>query len=113
MPKKHENMTDEELKALLRDVSGEVKRRREERLLEVKKTNAMKLKELAKHKDVILSLLEHDRTSCSDDDPQNGLEIDGPPRCAKCGLMDLLEDAEWIDECDWEVHFSVSIRKSS
>lgn len=38
---------------------------------------------------------EHGRTSCSDENLANGFESNGhhePPRCARCALLELLND---------------------
>ncbi len=46
---------------------------------------------LKQYKDIILPLIEHDRTSCSDEDPCNGYYFtDGRARCNKCHLIEIL-----------------------
>lgn len=58
------------------------------------------------HVEGILPFLKHDRTSCSDDSPNNYGENNGVPRCRKCALIetvrvyhDLSPDAtDWIIE---------------
>jgi hypothetical protein len=43
----------------------------------------------------ILNLIDHSRTSCSDENPSNGYESDrGYARCTKCHLMEILDDHE-------------------
>ncbi|MBQ2856612.1 MAG: hypothetical protein IJE78_05680 [Bacteroidaceae bacterium] len=74
--------------------------------------NLEKLKELSKYSDIILRFMDHDRTSCSDEDPCNGLytNCDGDPsyRCTKCALMEILSDPERYKEycIDVDAHIS-------
>lgn len=52
------------------------------------------LRLLVANKPALLPLMEHDRTSCSDENPANGLgsaENGVGARCMKCGLITLEE----------------------
>ena len=63
---------------------------------------------LRENKEIILSLIDHSRTSCSDDNCCNGYIIsDGFARCNKCFLIEIL-NGEWGDG-DFEVTFDVNI----
>jgi len=106
-------MTDEHLKAVHKSVSNEM-RDRAERAREKQHTeNSRVLKELAKHSDLILPLMEHERSSCSDENPCNGIDHDTHLyRCAKCALIHLLADASWTSRCEYEVVFKVEIHHS-
>ena len=47
---------------------------------------------IKKYKDVILSLIEHERSSCSDENHCNGYgSRDSGARCNKCHLIEILE----------------------
>ena len=53
---------------------------------------------LLKHREALLELIPHGRSSCSDADPSNGLySASYGPRCARCGLLEL-------DEYSYERH---------
>ena len=64
---------------------------------------------LRANKEVVLRLLEHGRTSCSDDQPVNGWgSRDGGCRCNKCGLIEILNGEERLPDdmkIDFEVNF--------
>lgn len=54
------------------------------------------------HRDVLLQLMEHSRTSCSDANPINGNLNPGSgrtaPRCYKCALINLSEfDVAYVE----------------
>lgn len=71
--------------------------------------NKIKLNELRKNKDFILSLFDHSRTSCSDENPNNGYISDaGYARCDKCFLIEILNDEF---ENSFEVSFHMDITK--
>ena len=42
-------------------------------------------------KTAILKYIKHDRTSCSDENPCNGIFGGGRFRCRKCALMEILK----------------------
>lgn len=62
------------------------------------------------HRDVLLQLMEHSRTSCSDANPINGNLNPGSgrtaPRCYKCALINLSE----FDVAYVEMYLGFSIR---
>ena len=59
-------------------------------------------------RDTILPLLRHDRSSCSDENPNNGSLSLGIPRCEKCALM-TLED--WNLE-DVSIDLQIQVRSA-
>jgi len=62
---------------------------------------------IRKYKDVILPLIEHDRSSCSDENPCNGFgSASYGARCNKCHLIEIL-DGQYGNEFD--VKFEVVI----
>lgn len=76
----------QEIEAQIKDAEDEEQREREENV--IKKIEAITLDK----KEAILSIMEHDRTSCSDENPCNGWYssyYDGY-RCRKCMLMEIL-----------------------
>jgi len=89
--------------------------------MDVSKMSKKELEELSKlvelqkqllkeQKDLILSLIDHSRSSCSDDNVCNGYgSADYGARCTKCHLIELF-DQEWNDG-EFEVDFDVTITK--
>lgn len=66
---------------------------------------------LKENKLVVLDLIDHDRSSCSDEDPCNGLEPDGSYKCSKCALIDILTSSTiGISTSNYDIHFTVSVR---
>lgn len=62
---------------------------------------------IKEHADIILPLLEHNRSSCSDEDVSNGYsEFTKYARCNKCHLLEIL-NGEHSDRFD--VKFEVVI----
>lgn len=92
---------EEELQKELRRISQE----KHERFIGA---NRERLNFLRANRDVILSLLEHDRISCSDEHPCNGFCTDTWYEerwaCGKCALIEVL-DGKLGD--DYEVSFDV------
>jgi len=75
----------EELEAQIKAAEEEEQREHENAVLQ--KIDAI----TPEMKEAILSIMKHDRTSCSDDNPCNGYSyIDGRYRCRKCMLMEIL-----------------------
>jgi hypothetical protein len=71
--------------------------------------NKEELNKLRANKDVILSLLEHSRTSCSDTNVSNGYgSASYGARCSKCHLIEILNSDY---ENEFTVTFDVSIYK--
>ena len=83
--------------------------------MDVSKMSKKELEELSKlvelqkqllkeQKDLILSLIDHSRSSCSDDNVCNGYgSADYGARCTKCHLIEIF-DQEW-DDGEWEIDF--------
>ena len=98
MKVKNTKITSENLNNQLKDIHAQMKelQKKESELrdqkiqLEEEEAEAC-FEKIKAAKDVLLPLLEHDRTSCSDDTPINGLDFKGVYRCAKCALINLLE----------------------
>ncbi len=90
------------------EIKAELAKIKQEELNEALAQNEVKLNVLRENRDLILSLVEHSRTSCSDENNMNGLHSDGDYRCAKCALIDVLDD-EWSN--NYKVEFSVTITK--
>ena len=75
----------EELEAQIKAVEEEEQRAKEKAVLD-------KIKAITpEKKEMILGLMEHDRTSCSDENPCNGYSYyNNRYRCRKCMLMEIL-----------------------
>ena len=75
----------EELEAQIKAVEEEEPRAKEKAVLD-------KIKAITpEKKEMILGLMEHDRTSCSDENPCNGYSYyNDRYRCRKCMLMEIL-----------------------
>lgn len=84
---KFANVSDEELRQEL-ECRAEAKRDAE--FMERRE----RLRTLVTNRDALLALVPHGRSSCSDDDPNNGFysRSGGGPRCDRCALMELTED---------------------
>lgn len=81
---------------------------RQQELKEKKKIVADKIRTMRENKDIILSLLAHDRTSCNDKNPFNGFDLHkGYARCDKCFLIEIL-NGEYEDG-EFDVNFSINI----
>lgn len=81
----------------------------EEELNAKKKEVAKKIDYIREHQDIILPLISHDRTSCSDVNPANGYNCEYGSRCRKCHLIEIL-NGEW-GAGDFEVDFDVHINQ--
>lgn len=103
-------MSKEELNALSKQIEEQkqlIKQEEIRKRKEIAKTNIEKLKE---QKDLILSLIEHSRTSCSDTNVCNGYgTADYGARCPKCHLIEIFNN-EWSDD-EFEISFDVTITK--
>ena len=100
-----------ELYERITKVKEEKEKIRQNELAEKKKTVAKHIQYLRENKDIILSLIDHSRTSCSDDNCCNGyITSDGYARCNKCFLIEIL-NGEWGDG-DFEVAFDVNISRT-
>ena len=102
-------MTKQELIQQKLDIERQLEKIEVEEKSEKKKKNKLYLDELRKNKELILSLVKHGRTSCSDENPINGYGTsDYGARCTKCHLIEIL-DEEWEDR--FSVTFDVYIDK--
>lgn len=112
MTRKEELEAEEaELYEKITKVKKEKEEIRQRELAEKKKSVAKHIQYLRENKDIILSLLEHSRTSCSDDNCYNGyITSDGYARCNKCFLIEILNGE--YGEGDFEVTFDVHISRT-
>ena len=94
------------LTSQLAKIEEEEEQIRQDELREKKVEAAKKIEYLRENRDFVLSLLQHDRSSCDDDHVVNGYGYDSRVRCRKCFLIELL-NGEWGS--DWNVEFSVDI----
>jgi hypothetical protein len=94
MNKPLSELTDEELKA-------ELQRRADTAKQAKKAARTAQVQLLIQHREALLALIPHGRTSCSEERPINGFSYSGqprPPRCARCALLELSEyHAETFD----------------
>lgn len=95
------DIAERELYERLNEIREEKEEIRQQKISEKRREIAKKIRRIREHKDVILPLLKHSRTSCSDENHCNGYITDGYARCNKCWLIEILDD-EWYDENDGE-----------
>lgn len=109
MTRKEELEIEEaELYEKISKIKKEKEEIRENELVEKKKSVAKKIQYLRDNRDIILPLIEHSRTSCSDENYCNGYSSsDGYARCNKCFLIEIL-NGEWGDG-EFEVDFNIGI----
>jgi hypothetical protein len=106
-------MTDEELSVHEKNVMlllNEEKERRKKTKLEIQRTKNLKIIKFLKKNPEFLELIEHSRTSCSDENPCNGSTglSTSRIRCQKCLLLDILKH----EDESYEIDFSIDIYKS-
>lgn len=78
--------TEKELKAQLIQMEVERREKRNEQIIKARQL-------LFDQVDLFLQLLtDHDCTSCSDDNPQNGYAHNSVPRCRRCALIRMKKD---------------------
>jgi len=94
------------------DLKAELERREQEAAEAALAARLRKNQAVFAHKDVLLSLMTHGRTSCSDENPSNGSLDPGngrtAPRCYKCALLNLSEFE--LDEVELDVTVTVHAR---
>ena len=85
-------MTLQELRAKRDKLDKDIKELEEKELLERQRVVSNKISMMTdEEKQFILDHMEHSRTSCSDENPQNGYYDDEHKwRCQKCMLMEIL-----------------------
>jgi len=103
-------MSAQELQELSEQLEKQKQILKDEKLNKRKNIAKTKIMKLREQKDLILSLIDHSRTSCSDSNVCNGYgSADYGARCTKCHLIEIF-DKEW-DDGDWEIDFDVTITK--
>ena len=103
-------MSAQELQELSEQLEKQKQILKEEELNKRKNIAKSKMEKLREQKDLILSLINHSRTSCSDSNICNGYgSADYGARCTKCHLIEIF-NKEW-DDGWWEVDFDVTITK--
>lgn len=85
------NPAIEELRKRKAEIEAQLREAEEKDLAERREAVSEKIYGLSEEqKKVILSLLEHDRTTCSDENPCNGYFYSSERwRCRKCMLMEI------------------------
>lgn len=100
----------EELRKMRSSIDGQIKEE-EERVLREKETAVLdKIHALSDEQIfTMLSFLQHSRSSCSDENPCNGLSYSsGGWRCNKCMLMEILRGEHGGS---YDFHLDVTISK--
>lgn len=83
-------------------LEAELNEIRQQETQELNKAAFSRIVRILDNADVLLSLISHSRSSCSDDNPSNAHTTHGRGghfRCAKCGLMQASE--QWKKDRDW------------
>jgi len=102
-------MSKIELEELQKKIKEQQQEIYDEEIRQRKDIAKVKVDKLREHKDLILSFMEHNRTSCSDTNVCNGYgSASYGARCNKCHLIEILNN-EWSD--DWEVSIDVTITR--
>ena len=102
-------LSKKELDDLQKEIDKQKQTIKDEEIRKRKEISKKKLDKLREHKDFLLEIIDHDRTSCSDDNVCNGYgSASYGARCSKCRLIEVLND-DWDDE--WEVDINVIITK--
>jgi hypothetical protein len=103
------SVTKEDLLKQQKEIASQLK---ELEMIEYKANldkNKEELDKLRVNKEIILSLLEHSRTSCSDTNVSNGYSSASyGARCSKCHLIEILNSDY---ENEFVVTFGISIDK--
>lgn len=96
----------QKLKEQIKNREKAIELEKRNKIIEIERVKLDKLIELN-----IIDLLEHSRTSCSDEHPSNGYyESEGYARCNKCHLIEIIEDHKnGIN--DFQVSFDINISK--
>lgn len=90
-----ENIPDDQLQA-------ELTRRNNEKARKAEEAKSERAEFLLENIDGLLPLMTHQRTSCSDADPNNSSSF-GRVRCAKCQVLMFKRDS-W-----WDPDFKISV----
>lgn len=101
------NLSEEELLSLEKDIKKRKDAIKEEKLRKNQEIAHNHIEKLKKVKEYVLPLIEHRRTSCSDDNPCNGYYSgDGYARCPKCHLIEILNGV-WGDDFDFSLNVEI------
>lgn len=93
------NLSDDELRA-------ELARREKERADAATLVRSERFTTLVRNRDVLLELVPHGRTSCSDSNPINGLDSsEHGPRCTRCALLELGVGDAFLYEFELSLNF--------
>lgn len=92
------NFSDEQLKA-------ELEQREAEKKFAAYTARAARNTRIFENKELLLSLMDHGRTSCSDESPTNGYAHNGYYRCYKCAL--ILTDGHDLGDVEMELGFTI------
>ena len=97
------NLSEDELKKLEKEIAEHKQLLKENKLKEKQKEVEIHLKKLREQEDVLLELIEHGRTSCSDTEVCNGWgSASYGARCNKCHLIEIL-NGEWGNRFDVKI----------
>ena len=105
-------MSKTELESLQKQIDEQKQKIKDEELNQRRQEAKKKIDKLRENKDVLLEVIEHTRTSCSDNNVCNGYGGNSYDtryaRCTKCQLIDILND-DWSNS--WEIDIEVSITR--
>lgn len=103
-------LSKQELVDLSKKIELQQQKIKEQELKKYKEEVKVKIEKLREHKDLLLGLVKHSRTSCSDNNVCNGYRsANYGARCPKCHLIEILNN-EWLDG-DFDVKIDVTIIK--
>lgn len=95
-------LTKEELQALKSEIDSIHAQREDDRKKAERKANEIWLDKFTtlKRSDLDLLIPDHERTSCSDNNVENGFGSmdDFLPRCTRCGILELLGGGVYVPE---------------
>lgn len=101
-------MNKEELLKKQKEIEKQLEDIREIEYKQRIEANRIKLDKLRNDKDFILSLFEHQRTSCSDDYISNGYgSAEYGARCNKCHLIEIL-NSDYDNEFEVCLDFTIT-----
>jgi dsDNA-binding SOS-regulon protein len=94
MTRKEELAKEEaELYDKINKIRDEKEQLHQQELILKKQEVAKKIQHLRENKDVVLSLVKHSRSSCSDKNVSNGYgSAEYGARCSKCHLIEILDE---------------------
>ncbi|TVY09888.1 hypothetical protein [Paenibacillus cremeus] len=108
MEKDINSMSIEEIEKLQNELESRKNAIKEQEMKKKRKIVKEKIDGLEQYRDIILSLLNHSRTSCSDDHISNGyIDSLGYAKCSKCHLIEIFNG--YYDNGEFDVSFDVTI----